>query len=44
MTGLNEGFPVIGEIPKCSYTLVCKWPDLPPGKSLATVIISLKEK
>ena len=23
--GLNEGFPVIGEMPKCSGTLVCKW-------------------
>ena len=25
--GLDEGFPVrvIGEMPKCSDTLVCKW-------------------
>ena len=22
--GLDEGFPVIGEMPKCSDTLVCK--------------------
>ena len=22
---LDEGFPVIGEMPKCSDTLVCKW-------------------
>ena len=26
MTGLDDGFPVIGEIPKCSDILVCKWP------------------
>ena len=25
MTGLDDGFPVIGGIPKCSDTLVCKW-------------------
>ena len=25
MTGLDEGFHVIGEIPKCSDTMVCKW-------------------
>ena len=25
MGGLDEGFPVIGEMPKCSDTLVCKW-------------------
>ena len=25
MTGLDDGFPVIGEIPKCSDILVCKW-------------------
>ena len=25
MTGLDDGFHVIGEIPKCSDTLVCKW-------------------
>ena len=23
--GLDEGFSVIGEMPKCSDTLVCKW-------------------
>ena len=23
--GLDEGFPVIGEMPKCSDTLMCKW-------------------
>ena len=23
--GPNEGFPVIGEMPKCSDTLVYKW-------------------
>ena len=22
--GLNEGFPVVGEMPKCSDTLLCK--------------------
>ena len=25
MTRLDDGFPVIGEIPKCSDILVCKW-------------------
>ena len=25
MTGLDDGFPGKGEIPKCSDTLVCKW-------------------
>ena len=25
-TGLDDGFPIIGEIPKCSDTLVCKIP------------------
>ena len=25
MTGLDDGFPVIGEIPKCSDILVCEW-------------------
>ena len=25
MTGLYDGLPVKGEIPKCSDTLVCKW-------------------
>ena len=25
MTGLDDGFRVVGEIPKCSDTLVCKW-------------------
>ena len=23
--GVDEGFPVIGEMPKCSDTLLCKW-------------------
>ena len=25
MTGLDDGFPVIGEMPRCSDTWVCKW-------------------
>ena len=25
MTGLDDGLPVIGEIFKCSDTLVCRW-------------------
>ena len=25
MTGLDDGFPVIGEMPRCSDTRVCKW-------------------
>ena len=25
MTGLDDGFPVIGEALKCSDILVCKW-------------------
>ena len=25
MTGLDDGFPVIGEMPRCSDTHVCKW-------------------
>ena len=25
MTGLDDDFPVIGEIPTCSDILVCKW-------------------
>ena len=25
IAGLVECFPVIGEIPRCSYILVCRW-------------------
>ena len=28
MTGLDEGFHVIGEIPKCSDTHACKWREV----------------
>ena len=28
ITELEDGFPVIGEIPMYSDTLVCKWPEV----------------